>query len=92
MNAVLLYLGGVSMNRIAFLVRVSAQAVLNWIRAFAKEYQERPEPTGRTIVLNAMRRGMTSRRNATNSGSGKRRIMTPDGYLTGNVDAGTERP
>ena len=34
-NAVLLYLSGVSMNRIAFLLRVSAQAVLTWIRAFA---------------------------------------------------------
>jgi transposase-like protein len=29
-NAVLLYLSGISMNRIAFLLRVSAQAVLNW--------------------------------------------------------------
>jgi insertion element IS1 protein InsB len=50
-NAVLLYLSGVSMNRIAFLLRVSAQAVLNWIRAFAKAHEEKPEPTGRTIVL-----------------------------------------
>jgi len=50
-NAVLLSLSGVSMNRIAFLLRVSAQAVLNWIRTFAKEHQEKPEPTGRTIIL-----------------------------------------
>jgi transposase-like protein len=50
-NAVLWYLGGISMHRIAFLLRVSAQAVLNWIRAFAKEYKEKPEPTGRTLVL-----------------------------------------
>ena len=39
-NAVLLYLSGISMNRIAFLLRVSAQSVLNWIRAFAKEGDE----------------------------------------------------
>src|SRR4029453_10660462 len=50
-NAVLLYLSGISMNRIAFLLRVSAQAVLNWIRTFAQEHREKPEPTGRTIVL-----------------------------------------
>ena len=50
-SAVLLYLSGVSMNRIAFLLRVSAQAVLTWIRAFAKEHRENPEPTGRTIAL-----------------------------------------
>jgi insertion element IS1 protein InsB len=50
-NAVLLYLSGISMNRIAFLLRVSAQAVLTWLRTFARQYQEKPEPTGRTIVL-----------------------------------------
>jgi transposase len=50
-NAVLWYLSGMSMNRIAFLLRVSAQAVLNWIRDFATEQYEKPEPTGRTIVL-----------------------------------------
>ena len=31
-NAVLWYLSGVSMNRIAFLSRLSVQAVLNWIK------------------------------------------------------------
>jgi insertion element IS1 protein InsB len=51
LNAVLFYLSGISMNRMAFLLRVSAQSVLNWIRAFAKEHDEKPEPTGRTIVL-----------------------------------------
>src|SRR5215813_5447542 len=50
-NAVLWYLSGVSMNRIAFLLRVSAQAVLIWIRDLATEYYEKPKPTGRTIVL-----------------------------------------
>jgi hypothetical protein len=40
-----------SMHRIAFLLRVSAQAVLTWIRDIAKDYDEKPEPTGRTIVL-----------------------------------------
>jgi transposase-like protein len=50
-NAVLFYLSGISMNRIAFLLRVSAQAVLNWIRAFAMEHYQKPEPTGNTIAL-----------------------------------------
>jgi transposase len=50
-TAVLWYLSGLSMNRIAFLLRVSAQAVLTWIRALAQHYQEKPEPIGRTIVL-----------------------------------------
>jgi transposase-like protein len=50
-TAVLLYLRGVSMNRISFLLRASAQAVLTWIRAFATAHEEKPDPTGRTIVL-----------------------------------------
>jgi insertion element IS1 protein InsB len=50
-NAVLWYLSGMSMNRTAFLLGVSAQAVLTWIRALAKDYYEKPVPTGRTIVL-----------------------------------------
>jgi transposase-like protein len=50
-NAVLWYLSGMSMNRLACLLRVSAQAVLTWSRTFAKDYYEKPEPTGRTIVL-----------------------------------------
>lgn len=35
----------------AFLLRVSAQAVLTWIRDCATDDDETPEPTGRTIVL-----------------------------------------
>ena len=50
-NAVLFYLSGISMNRIAFLLRVSAQSVLNWIRAFATEHYKKPEPAGKTIIL-----------------------------------------
>jgi IS1 family transposase/transposase-like protein len=50
-NAVLWYLSGMSMHRIAFLLRVSAQAVLTWMRALAKDSYEKPGPTGRIIVL-----------------------------------------
>ena len=39
------------MNRIAFLLRVSAQSVLNWLRAFATEHYKKPEPAGKTIIL-----------------------------------------
>ena len=37
-HAVLLYLSGISMYRIAFLLRVSVQSALNWLRTFAREY------------------------------------------------------
>jgi IS1 family transposase len=39
------------MHRLACLRRVSAQAVLPWSRAVAQPSQEKPEPSGRTIVL-----------------------------------------
>src|SRR5215510_5406370 len=50
-SAVLWYLSGSSMNPIGALLHVSAQSVLNWIRAFAREHYEKPEPTGKAIVL-----------------------------------------
>ena len=50
-HAVLLYLSGLSMHRLSFLLRVSAQSVLNWLRTFAQEHYEKPEPTGKAIIL-----------------------------------------
>jgi len=50
-HAVLLYLSGISMHRMAFLDRVSVQSVLNGIRAFATAHDEKPEPMGRRMVL-----------------------------------------
>jgi len=51
LNAVVLYLRGISMHRIAFLRHVSAQAGLNGIRTLAQKFQEKPEPTGRSLIL-----------------------------------------
>jgi insertion element IS1 protein InsB len=50
-NAVLWYLSGMSMHRIAFLLRVSAQAVLTWLWDCTTDSYEKPEPTGGTMVL-----------------------------------------
>jgi insertion element IS1 protein InsB len=38
-------------TRLALLLRVSAQSVRHWLRAFATAHDEQPEPTGRTSVL-----------------------------------------
>src|SRR5215510_504640 len=51
MLAVLLYLSGLWMNRIATLCGVSAQAVLNWICAFAHEHYKKPKPDGTAVIL-----------------------------------------
>jgi transposase len=50
-HAVLLDLSGISMHRIAFLLRVSAPSVLNWLRTLAQEHYEKPEPPSRAIIL-----------------------------------------
>jgi insertion element IS1 protein InsB len=50
-HAVLWYLRGISMHRIAFLLRVSAQSMLNWLRTVAQAHDEQPEPTGNAIIL-----------------------------------------
>jgi hypothetical protein len=47
-NAVLWSLRGMSMHRIAFLLRVSAQAVLIGIRDCATDSYAKREPSGRT--------------------------------------------
>jgi insertion element IS1 protein InsB len=50
-HAGLLYLSGISMHRIACLLRVSAPSVLNWLRTLAQEHYEKPEPPSRAIIL-----------------------------------------
>jgi hypothetical protein len=48
--AILLYVSGLSMNAIAQLFNVSAQAVLNWVRDYAKTHCKKPEPGSAVIV------------------------------------------
>ena len=50
-EAVLLYLSGVSMNRTAKLLGVSTPTVQAWIERFAQVYAQKPEPEGRAVVV-----------------------------------------
>src|SRR4029453_1395960 len=49
--AVFLYGHGVSMNALGKIFGVRASSVLQWIRRFATEHAAKPEPVGKTIVL-----------------------------------------
>ena len=49
-EAIQLYNLGLSMNAIATRIGVSATTILNWIRKFAHEYYEKPEPSGALII------------------------------------------
>src|SRR3954464_12654500 len=50
-EAVLLYLSGLSMNRTAKLLGVSTPGVQAWIERFAEVYAQKPEPEGRAVVV-----------------------------------------
>src|SRR4051794_2293929 len=50
-EAVLLYLSGLSMNRTAKPLGVSTPTVRAWIERFAEVYAQKPEPEGRAVVV-----------------------------------------
>src|SRR3954449_4959339 len=49
--AVLLYVSGLSMNRTAKLLGVSAPTIQAWLEPFAAAYAQKPEPEGRAVVI-----------------------------------------
>jgi len=88
--AVLLYRSGLSMHRSATLCGVSAQAVLNWIRAFAQEPYETPGPEGKAVVLEVDERWHSIKKNGTHAGSGTRGMLVQVDGLTGNMAVVTQ--
>ena len=49
--AVLLYICGLSMRTIAKIVKADVHAVYRWIRKFAEENYEKPEPKSETVII-----------------------------------------
>ena len=82
LDAVSLYLKGMSMNAIAHLKGVSNVAVLNWVREFAIENYQKPEP-GSVVVLelDEMWHFLISKKD--HCGSGKSLTVIVDDSLTG---------
>ena len=90
--AVLLYLSGLSLNRIGQLCGVSAQSALNWVRAFAAEHAERPRPKeGQTVILELDELWHYLQKKDTNSGYGQLWIASPVDYWIGNSVTGTRK-
>lgn len=50
LEAILLSCSGMSLNAIGKHLNVSAQSILNWVRTFARDNDEKPEP-GEAIVV-----------------------------------------
>src|SRR5436309_12549641 len=82
-TAVLLYLGGLSMNRTAELLGVSTPSVMTWIEQFAKAYAQKPEPEGHAVVVELDEMWHFLKKSPTSSGSGRLGIVLSDGSSTG---------
>jgi transposase len=84
-TAVLLYVSGLSMNRIAKLLSVSAPTIQAWIEQFAKAYAHKPEPEGRALVIELDEMWHYLKKSRASSGSGRLGIVLPDSWSIGNA-------
>ena len=88
-EAVLLYLSGLSMNRTAKLLGVSTPSVQAWIERFAEVYAQRPEPEGRAVVVELDEMWHFLKKSGTSSGSGRLGIALQTGSSTGSWGVAT---
>ena len=91
-EAVLLYLSGLSMNRTAKLLGVSTPSVMAWIEQFAEVFAQKPEPEGRAVVVELDEMWHFLKKSGTSSGSGRLGIVLQAEWLTGNAGAVTPVP
>jgi transposase-like protein len=85
LEACLLYMTGISFNAIGAHLAVSAQAVLDWVKAFAIANYEKPEPASAVVVeLDEMWHFI--KKKARNAGYGKPLIVIAGDSLTGSLE------
>ena len=91
-EAVLLYLSGLSMNRTAKLLGVSTPSVMTWIEQFAEVYAQKPEPAGRALVIELDEMWHFLKKRPASSGSGRLGIVLRDASSTGSWGVVTPPP
>jgi transposase len=84
-TAVLLYVSGLSMNRTAKLLGVSAPTVQAWLERFAQAYAQKPEPEGRAVVIELDEMWHYLKKSPSRCGSGRLGIVLQGGWWTGNA-------
>ena len=89
-EAVLLHLSGVSMNRTAKLLGVSTPTVQAWIERFAEAYAQKPEPKGRAVVVELDEMWHFLKKSGTSSGSARLGIVLQGASSTGSWAVVTE--
>ena len=82
---VLLYCHGVSLNAIAGIYKVQTSSVLRWVRDFARTHYEKPQPQGRTIIMELDEMWHYLGKKHKSSGSGKLWIAIAENSSTGSA-------
>ena len=90
--AVLLYVSGLSMNRIAKLLGVSTPTIQAWLEQFAAAYAQKPEPEGRAVVIELDEMWHYLKKSQSRSGSGKLGIVLQANWWTGSAAVVTRPP
>jgi transposase-like protein len=91
-EAVLLHVSGVPMNRTAKLLGVSTPTVQAWIEKFAEVHARKPEPEGRAVVVELDEMWHYLKKSRTSCGSGRLGIVLRDGSSTGSWAVVTPPP
>ena len=91
-TAVLLDVSGLSMNRTAKLLGVSAPTVMAWVEQFAKLYAHKPEPEGRALVFELDEMWHYLKKSLASSGCGRLGIVLQADWLTGSAAVVTPPP
>ena len=84
--AIMLYLLGLSMRTISKIVRTDLHAVYRWIRDFAENHYEKPEPISSEVIIELDEMWHFIKSKKTNSGYGKLIVAIPVNLSTGSVE------
>ena len=87
--AVLLYLCGLSMRTISRIVKTDLHAVYRWIRKFAEENYEKPEPKSEAVIVELDEMWHFIKDKKTSFGYGRLIAAIPVNLSTGNVEGET---
>ena len=84
--AILLYLHGLSFRTIAKIVKTDVHAVFRWVKQFAEEQYEKPEPTSSKVVVELDEMWHYLKKSPINSGFGRLTVAIPVNLSTGSAE------
>ncbi len=90
--SVYLYCHGISMNAIGIMFGTHTSTILRWVRKFARDHYEKPEPEGKAIIMELDEMWHYIKKNELSSGYGKLLIAIPVSSLIGNVGIEIQQP